>query len=271
VRAAVYLEFARVACLKRLGYRLRYFTGIVTYFLNVTVYYFIWRAVYSASSSPAPGRSVAGNDAGQMITYVAVGWLLRSFYFNNVDRDLAAEVVEGKIAVVLIKPVDPQLMYLAQAAGESVFRLLLFTVPITAVILLVYPVAPPRDPASAAAFGCSCVLALAIFALLNFIVGTMALQLQSILGVIRAKYFIVEFTSGLLIPLQFFPERLARVLQWLPFSQLSYTPLQLYLGKWRGAAALEALALQLAWAVALFVGGRIYWGFSTRRLSIQGG
>ena len=37
-----YAEFARVGFVNILAFRLRYFTGIITYFLNVTVYYFIW-------------------------------------------------------------------------------------------------------------------------------------------------------------------------------------------------------------------------------------
>ena len=42
-----YAEFSRVGFVNILAFRLRYFTGIITYFLNVTVYYFIWSAVYS--------------------------------------------------------------------------------------------------------------------------------------------------------------------------------------------------------------------------------
>ena len=112
----IYYGFARVAFLKILAYRLRYFTGILTYFINVSVYYFIWKAVYSGSTS------LAGYDLPQMVTYVGVGWMTRSFYFNNVDRDMAAEVSEGKISINLIKPVDTQLMYIAQTAGEACFR-----------------------------------------------------------------------------------------------------------------------------------------------------
>jgi hypothetical protein len=33
-----YAEFARVGFVNILAFRLRYFTGIITYFLNVTVY-----------------------------------------------------------------------------------------------------------------------------------------------------------------------------------------------------------------------------------------
>jgi hypothetical protein len=39
----------------------------------------------------------------------------------------------------LIKPVNIQMMYVARAAGESVFRLALLTLPTAVVLFLVYP------------------------------------------------------------------------------------------------------------------------------------
>ena len=64
-----------------------------------------------------------------MLTYVSVGWIIRSFYWNTIDQEMAYEVLEGKIAMELIKPVSVQGMWLARAAGESAFRLILLTVP----------------------------------------------------------------------------------------------------------------------------------------------
>jgi ABC-2 type transport system permease protein len=264
-RFLIYSEFARVAFLKILAYRLRYFTGIIGYFINVSVYYFIWNAIYGSSTN------VAGYDLPQMTTYVAIGWIIRSFYFNNVDREIALEVSEGKIAINLIKPVDPQLMYISQAAGEACFRALMFTLPIAAVLMLVYPISLPASFPLALLFLLSCLLALLIFTLLNFIVGTLALHIISILGVIRAKYAIVEFFSGLLIPISFFPPELQRVMAYLPFQYVSFTPLQIYLGKVRGIAAWEVMGMQVLWVLLLFGFGRLFWSFSTRKLSVQGG
>jgi ABC-2 type transport system permease protein len=264
-RLLAYFDFARVAFLKILAYRLRYVTGIVTYFINVSVYYFIWKAIFQSSGA------VAGYDLNQMATYVGIGWIIRSFYFNNIDRDIAAEVLEGKIALNLLRPVDTQIMYISMTAGEACFRAVMFTLPIAIALILVYPIRPPASAGAAALFLASCMLALLIFALINFIVGTVALHINSIMGVIRAKYFIVEFMSGLLLPLSFFPRWFQRILAYLPFPHISFTPLQIYLGKAHGWAAWQALAAQGGWVVALYCGGRLFWKFSTRRLSIHGG
>src|SRR5262249_10205144 len=166
---------------------------------------------------------------------------------------------------------NPQLMYLSQTIGECCFRAVLFTLPVAVVVFLIYPVGLPSSPGSAGLFVLSTVFALLIFACINFIVGTFALQLQSIVGVIRAKYFVVEFLSGLLLPITFFPAGFQRILSYLPLPHISYTPLQIYLGTLDGKGVWQALAMQLLWVIVLFLTGRLSWKFFTKRLSIQGG
>ena len=73
---------------------------------------------------------------------------------------------------------------------------------------------------------------------INFMIGTCAIPLKSILALIRAKYWLIELLSGLLMPMCVFPGRLSKVLAWLPFEHIAYTPLQIYLGKLERFAAL---------------------------------
>src|SRR5690242_12351954 len=116
-----YAEYARIGFVDTLAYRLRYYTGIVTYFIYVSVYYFIWKAIFAHSSH------IEGFDFTQILTYIAVGWIIRSFYFNNIDQDLANQVTEGTLVMNLIKPVNLECAMISQALGQSVFRLALLT------------------------------------------------------------------------------------------------------------------------------------------------
>ncbi len=131
---APYLEFSRIGFVNILAFRLRYYTGILTYLINVTVYYFIWSAVFraqsaAAASGAAASASIGGYNLPQMLTYVSVGWIIRSFYWNTIDQEMAYEVIEGKIAMDFIKPVSIQWMWIARAIGESAFRLIMLTAP----------------------------------------------------------------------------------------------------------------------------------------------
>jgi ABC-2 type transport system permease protein len=259
------LPFARIGFLNMLAYRARYYVGVLTYLFNVAVYYFIWRAVFRS------GASFGGMTLDDMITYVAVSWAIRSFYFNEIDRDLAAQMQEGRLAMNLIRPVDFQMVMVADSAGQSAFRALMFTVPITVVLAILFPLKPPASVAAAAMFTVSAVLSFFLVAGINFLVGLIAIRSKSILGILRAKYLVLELLSGLLIPTTLFPEPLRTVLLASPFPHINFTPATLYLGKATGVHAAELLGLQAAWTAALVALGQWAWRRSRSRITIQGG
>jgi len=259
------LPFARIGFLNMLAYRARYYVGVLTYLFNVAVYYFIWRAVFRQSAT------VVGLSLSEMITYVAVGWTIRSFYFNEIDREIAAQVQEGRLAMNLIRPVDFQTVMIADSAGQSVFRAVLFTVPIGIVIGLLFPVRPPVSPVAGALFLLSAALSFFLVAAINFLVGLIAIRTKSILGILRAKYLILELLSGLLIPTTLFPEPFRSLLFASPFPHINYTPAALYLGKATGLAAARLLGLQAAWTILLLGAGQMLWRKSRARITIQGG
>jgi len=244
---------------------LRYYTGIVTYFIYVSVYYFIWKAIYAHSTS------IEGFDFAHLLTYIGVGWIIRSFYFNNIDQDIAYQVIEGRLAMDLIKPVNIQFMYLARAAGESVFRLALLTLPTTILLFLAYPLRPPASLGHAGAFLVSVTFSFLIVAAINFAVGTFALRLHSILGLLRAKFFLLELFSGLLLPISFFPQIFQKMFSLMPFEYISYIPMLIYLGQLNGASLARAMGVQLFWVVILLALGDALWRWSVRKVTIQGG
>jgi ABC-2 type transport system permease protein len=262
----IYREFIRIGFVNILAFRLRYYTGIITYLINVTVYYFIWRAVFANATG-----SIAGFSLPQILTYVSVGWILRSFYWNTIDQEMAYEVIDGKIAMDFIKPVSVQWMWLARAMGESAFRLILLTAPTAIVVTLLFPVLPPASKLNFALFLVAAAGSFFIMGALNFIIGTCAIPLTSILALIRAKFWLIELLSGLLIPLNFFPRSIQILSSLLPFEHIAYTPLQIYLGRLTLAESLRLLALEYFWVVALLFLGHLWWIRATRKITIHGG
>jgi viologen exporter family transport system permease protein len=262
------VAFSRAGFLRLLAYRLRYVTGILTYTINVAVYFFIWKAVYAHT---APHAMLRGFSLSDMLTYVALGWIIRSFYFNNIDREMATLVTEGHITNFLVRPVSLLHAMTGLAAGESLFRLTAFTGPITVVIFALFPLQGPADPAAFVAFLASVLLSFVIFAYINFLVGLVAFATRSITGLISAKHYTIQLLSGLLMPIGFFPDWLRTASEFLPFRHIAYTPAALYLGRYQDVAALQVLGEQLVWAVGLGLACRLAWGRMARHLVIQGG
>jgi ABC-2 type transport system permease protein len=273
---APYLEFSRIGFVNILAFRLRYYTGILTYLINVTVYYFIWTAVFHAEAAGAVSGSAAGANIGgynlpQILTYVSVGWIIRSFYWNTIDQEMAYEVIEGKIAMDFIKPVSIQWMWICRAVGESAFRLIMLTAPTAVVVALLFPVKGPASWVNFAMFLIAVVGSFLLMGAINFMIGTLAIPLKSILALIRAKYWLIELLSGLLIPMTLFPKWAQTACFWMPFEHIAFTPLQLYLGKLTGASALKALAIEWFWVLALLWLGKLWWDQATKKITIHGG
>jgi ABC-2 type transport system permease protein len=262
---APYAEFARVGFVNILAFRLRYFTGIITYSLNVTIYYFIWSAVYH------PGQSIAGYNMAQMLTYVSVGWIIRSFYTNTIDQEMAYEVIDGRISMDLIKPVSVQWMWICRSMGESAFRLGLLTVPTAAVVAFVFPMQGPASRGHFYIFLASVLGSFFLMGAIGFMIGTCAIPLKSILALVRAKQWLIELLSGLLLPMSFVPDSVRKVMAWLPFEHIAYTPLQIYLGNLNHSQSLHALGIQWLWVVALLVMAHLWWNRCLRNMTVQGG
>jgi ABC-2 type transport system permease protein len=121
------------------------------------------------------------------------------------------------------------------------------------------------------AFVFSVFLSFFLVAGVNFAVGTFAIRLKSILGLLRAKYFLLELFSGLLIPISFFPHIFQQVFAFMPFQYISYVPVLLYLGKISGIGILKALGMQIFWVAALVSIGHALWSLSSKQITIQGG
>jgi len=263
-----YVAFVRSSFLKMLAYRTRYYVGIINYLVFISVNYFIWEAVFAGKGE---GALVKGYSFTEMVTYVSVAWLARSFYYSNSDYQMNSMFKTGEITVYLLRPVNFQVMIMAVAIGEVIFRALLLTVPSALVILAIFPVMPPDSFLNLVLFLYSTVISFIILEEIHFITGLAAFYLHSINGVIRAKFFIVQLCSGLLLPIPFFPEWIQFVFKCLPFQIIAFVPLEFYLGRVAPGDIPMVLLNQLFWVGALWGLGAFFSYKAFSKLTIQGG
>ncbi|MCB0317838.1 MAG: ABC-2 family transporter protein [Bdellovibrionales bacterium] len=267
-KVRAYLAFARNSFLNMLAYRLRYYSGFINYLAFVSVNYFIWKAVYHSETE---NIIINGYSLTEMITYITVGWISRTLYFSNIDYTLNTMVETGEVSMHLIRPVNIQLMLLSQSLGELFFRLFFLFVPVALTFILVFPINPPADLMGFVFYIWSIFAAFIILSQINFIVGLSAFYLQSIWGIIRAKFYIIQLCSGLLLPITFFPLWFQSILNYLPFKYISFIPLQFYLGKIPYELSFTVMTEQILWILILVLIGNMVWKVAVSKLVVQGG
>jgi ABC-2 type transport system permease protein len=267
-----YLWLMRLTFLKLMAYRMRYVTGIATYGVFVGGQYAIWRAIYHARGLDATG-ALEGITLPQMTTYLAVGYIARAAYFTNTDSEIAGRFQNGDVALDLLKPLDFHAQWLAQAAGETLFRVAFFAFPMALVLAPLFGVLPPSGEGWWQ-FPLLFLCAFLVNAELNLLAGTMSFFLEDITGLMSLKRNLIMLLSGLMVPLHFLWGPLAKVTVALPFALISYYPTMAYVGKLGvdGTPSIRyALGLAAAWIVGLRVLNLLLFGWARRRLEVQGG
>ncbi|MEC2076709.1 daunorubicin ABC transporter permease [Metabacillus fastidiosus] len=260
-----YIEMIRIRFLMMLAYRTNYYSGILIYSINIGAYYFLWTAIYGGK------ESIQGLSAIQMTTYIAVAWMARAFYFNNIDREIAMEIKEGKVAIELIRPYNYLWMKTMQAFGEGVFRILFFSIPGMIIVGFIFPMEFSADWLTWSLFALSLLLSFIINTQINLITGILTFFLFNNEGLMRAKRVIIDLFSGLLLPISFYPGWAQEVMKFFPFQAISYVPSMIFTEGFKGNALLEALILQGLWAIILLIPIQIIWYIAKKQMIIQGG
>lgn len=262
---SAYVDFIRIRFLTMLAYRVNYYSGIIIYAINIGAYYYLWKAIYGSQ------ETLQGFTLAQMTTYVAVSWMARAFYFNNLDREIANDIRDGSIAMQLIRPYSYLLVKMMQGFGEGLFRMLLFMVPGMVIVCLIFPVTLPSDPATWGVYLVMLLFSFLINSQINILTGLFAFFVENNEGMMRMKRVLVDLFSGVLIPVAFFPGWMEAVMQWLPFQAITYLPSAVFTGRTPLSEAFGLMGLQALWFVLLLVPIWFTWRAARKRLFVQGG
>ena len=92
-----------------------------------------------------------------------------------------------------------------------------------------------------------------------------------IFGMNIIKGAVLNFLTGRLIPISFFPAVMQKVFEFLPFTGMTYVPVMIYLGKYSGEEVGWQLLKQAFWVVVLYLLGSLLWRKIEKRIVILGG
>ncbi|OEH91406.1 ABC transporter permease [Bacillus solimangrovi] len=260
-----YLEMIRIRFLMMLAYRTNYYSGILIYSINIGAYYFLWNAIYGGK------ESIEGLSVTQMVTYIAIAWMARAFYFNNIDREIAQEIKDGKVAVELIRPYHYLGMKTVQGLGEGIFRLTFFSIPGMIIVAFIFPLSFSTSVYAWLFFIVSIMFSFIINTQINLFTGMLTFFFFNNDGLIRAKRVVIDLFSGLLLPISFYPLWAQDVMKFFPFQAISYIPSMIFTEGFTGSAVTEAIMFQMIWSIVLLLPIWFVWTLAKKRLVIQGG
>jgi ABC-2 type transport system permease protein len=261
----LYYEVAKRAFARHLTYRAANLAGLTTnsFFGIMRSYLFI--ALY------AQREIEAGWTLDNALTFVWIGQALLMPIYIWGWYEIALSIRSGDVVSDLSKPFDYYAFWLGQDAGRALYHLLSRGVPTLLVGVVLFRIDLTGDPVRWLLFVLSVVLAIWISFGLRFIMNISTFWLLDYRGAGLLLMFASSFFSGLLVPLNYWPDGARQVAGWLPFAGMIQAPVEVFIGTASGADLAALLVFQLSWGVALMLVGRLMLDRGVRKVIVQGG
>ena len=117
----------------------------------------------------------------------------------------------------------------------------------------------------------SLIMSMTLLFFIEFCIGLIAFYTINAYGMHFMKEAILSFFSGAVIPIVFFPDWLKTITYLLPFKDIVYTPVSIYLGLIAGEELSQALFSQMIWVFILLMITMVFFRVSIKKVTVQGG
>lgn len=264
-----YLSFFRIRFTAGLQYRAAAWAGICTQFFWGAMIILMYRAFYQSGENSFP------MSFSHLSSYV---WMQQAFLAMFMawffDHEILESVTSGNIAYELCRPCNLYSMWFTKNMAIRLSRTVLRCFPILLVAaFLPYPfnITLPPDFLSGVLFLVSVSLGFLVMISFSMLIYISAFYTISPDGIRMLAVSVVEFFSGAVIPVPFFPEALQPLIYALPFASMQSTPFLIYTGYISGLEAVRSIVLQLVWLAALTIAGRLLMKRALKKVVVQGG
>lgn len=264
-----YLSFFRLRFSMGLQYRTAALAGIITQFFWGAMEIMVFKAFYEAEPESFPMTFEA------TVSYI---WLQQAFlaFFAAwmIENEIFDAIMDGNIAYELCRPISIYRMWFSRSLANRLSRALLRCFPILLIAVILpapYGLHGPESMLRLLVFLLTMALGLLVTVAFCMLIYSLTFFTVSPKGLQILFTSAVEFLSGGVIPLPFFPEKIQRIMELLPFASMQNVPLRIYGGSMWGREAVNAVCLQCIWLIVLIAGGSSLCWHAEKKVAIQGG
>jgi ABC-2 type transport system permease protein len=261
----VYLEAMRMSYRRYCTYGAATIAGLLTNAFFGLLRSYIFISFYHQ-------RPVAeGYDLGDALTYVWLtqGLIMPLYLWGWLE--IADTIRSGAIALDLSKPISYYGFWLSRDLGRAGYHILFRWLPTIALGLILFHIRLPGSPLAWLAFAISFLLAIILSFCLRFMINVVGFWTTDVRGIMGMVLLFVNFLTGFLVPLEFFPPALRAIVTQLPFAGIISIPVNVFLEQAQGTDLLILLARQVFWAIVFVGAAQLLLRAATRKLVVQGG
>ena len=178
------------------------------------------------------------------------------------------EILEGKLSLRLLQPIDPVWHHVARHLAEKMTRLPLVAL-FCGLFFVLYPDAAWIPQPSNLFLG---IIAIALAFILRFAIqytfAMLAFWTERASALQQFWFLFYVFLSGTVAPLEVFPDSVRQIVEWTPFPYMMHFPAVLLMGL--PVEFGKSVAIMVGWAIVFLLLNRWLWRKGLKQYSGMG-
>lgn len=247
-----------------LYYRFDLLLYIFNFIVEITVYIFIWLAIYNN------GNQIQGMTFEQITTYYILVVSLSPIINWGVNEIMGNAIREGEILKELLNPISYFNYYFGIRIGELIESTIVGVLTF-GICSILFGVLLPNGILNFLFFIIIVFLAVIVVYFFELLIGMTAFYTNSIWGVEIFKRAVLSIFSGMIAPITLFPEFLQKIANFLPFKDCIYTPINIYFGELTNIEILQVIMKQCIWIGVLYIIAKIIFNKAIKNITVNGG
>lgn len=245
-------------------YRSNFYLFTLNRIVEIVVYIFVWQAIYNQTGN------AGGFTLSQMITYYILAIAFSSIALWGINEDIAYSIRNGQINKELLNPITYFQYYFGINLGELGFAVV---VGIATFILctIFWELVLPVNLLNFLLCIIVIIIGVPITFFIQMIVGTVGFYTNSIWGMQILRKAVIQIFSGLIAPISLFPIWFQKISEFLPFKDLIYTPINIWLGQVSYTEIIFVIIKQIVWGFILYIIAKNFFNHAVKNITINGG
>lgn len=245
-------------------YKSNFYLFTLNRIVEVIVYIFVWQAIYSQTGN------AGGFTLLQMVTYYILAIAFSSIATWGINETMAHSIRTGQINKELLNPLTYFQYYFGMNLGELAFAVVI-GIATFIICAIFWKLALPVSFLNFILCIFIIILGIPITFFIQMIVGTIGFYTNSIWGMQIFRKAVIQIFSGIVAPISLFPLWFQELSKFLPFKELIYTPINIWLGQVDYSEILFVIIKQIIWGAVLYIIAKKFFNHAIKNITINGG
>ncbi|MFH1896620.1 MAG: ABC-2 family transporter protein [bacterium] len=260
-----YLEFFKASFKWSFENRLATLIWVFMGAFPVVLMIIIWQSLYRQ------GGALGGFSLSSLVTYYFLVGLVNNFTLTFRSDEVPRRIKDGDLAIDLLRPYSFIKQQMADELGYKVLSLFVVFPSYALLFLLVgSQISIDASLQNIVLFLLIVVLSFFLTFMFEFALCMVAFFTETAWWIFHIRMVTMFVFGGISFPLTFYPEKIQKILQFLPYQYFVFFPTQVLQGSYTPAIYWRSVGAMLFWIVILWFVYRKLWQKGSKSFSAVG-